>query len=173
MLFRSVNTYNKQIFEIKNFTQFNAEFHQVMNMFLVIFIFVAIVISLVVLFTTINTLTMSVMERIPEIGSLRAMGLRRSAIRWQFLLEGSVIGITGATLGIIFAMLLTAIFNQLELSWLAPGSAESRDLEILLFAMPTLTVGTWILMVCVATFSSFTPAQFAAKMNIVDAIRKI
>jgi putative ABC transport system permease protein len=99
------------------------------------------------------------------------MGLRRSAIRWQFLLEGFVIGITGATLGVITAIILTSVFNQSGLGWSPPGSVESQDLVILLFANPLLLIGTWLLMIIVATVSSILPARQAAKMNIVNAIR--
>ncbi len=162
---------HEQAFEVKNYTQFNAEFFQIVSMFLFIFMFVALMISLVVLFTTINTMTMSVMERISEIGSLRAMGLRRSVIRWQFMLEGAVIGIAGATLGVLLATLLTLIFNSSGFTWSPPGSAESSNLQILLFTNPLLLLGTWGLMAGVATISSLVPARFAAKMNIVDAIR--
>ena len=158
-------------FEVKTLDEFNTEFLQVMNMFFVIFMFVTLVICLVVLFTTINTLTMSVMERISEIGSLRAMGLRRSAIRSQFLLEGTIIGTTGATLGLLAAILLTLAFNNIGINWLPPGSAQSRPLEIQLFSYPLLTIVVWSLMVAVATLSSIVPARKASKMNIVDAIR--
>jgi len=170
-LLNSINN-GEPKYEVKNFTQFNTEFYQVMNMFFVIFIFVALVISLVVLFTTINTMTMSVMERIAEIGSLRAMGLRRSAVRWQFLLEGTVVGITGATLGILLSVILIQIFNHSGFSWTPPGNTENVPLQIILFSNPVLVAGTWGLMVCVVIISSLTPARFAAKMNIVDAIRK-
>jgi len=161
----------KQQFEVKNYTQFNAEFFQVINMFFIIFSFVALVIALVVLFTTVNTLTMSVMERISEIGSLRAMGLRRSTVRWQFLLEGAVIGVVGATLGLLRAIVLAKVFNRLGFSWIPPGNADSRELKVLLFSNPILLIGTWSLMTAVATLSSIIPARFAAKMNIVNAIR--
>jgi len=166
-------SHDKQRFEVKNYTQFNAEFFQVINMFFIIFSFVALVIALVVLFTTVNTLTMSVMERISEIGSLRAMGLRRSTVRWQFLLEGAVIGIVGATLGLLLAIVLAKVFNRLGFSWIPPGNADSRELKILLFSNPILLIGTWSLMIAVATLSSIIPARFAAKMNIVNAIRNI
>lgn len=162
---------SKQVFEVKNYGEFNAEFFQVVGMFIVIFIFIALMISLVVLFTTVNTLTMSVMERISEIGSLRAMGLRRSAVRWQFLLEGAVIGVAGATLGLIISIIITLLYNQSGFSWSPPGSVESRDLKILLFANPYLLIGTWLLMTLVATVSSLLPARYASKMNIVNAIR--
>ncbi len=159
-------------YEVKNFTQFNAEFYQVINMFFVIFVFVALVISLVVLFTTINTMTMSVMERFAEIGSLRAMGLRRSAVRWHFLLEGVVIGIAGATLGIIVSIVLAQIFNYSGFSWTPPGNTENIPMKILLFSNSGLMILAWILMVFVVILSSLMPARLAARMNIVDAIRK-
>ncbi|HIQ07723.1 MAG TPA: ABC transporter permease, partial [Thiotrichaceae bacterium] len=160
-----------QKFEIKNYTEFNEQFFKVISMFSMLFIFIVIVISLVVLFTTINTLTMSVMERIAEIGSLRAMGVRRSGIRRQFLVEGVVIGISGATLGIISSIIITYFFNNAGFSWTPPSNASSTPLKILLYANPLLLIGTWLLMVFVATVSSLIPARFAAKMNIVDAIR--
>ncbi len=160
-----------QQFEVKNYTEFNTEFFQVINMFLVIFVFVSLVITLVVIFTTINAFSMSVMERIAEIGSLRAMGVRRGTVRWQFLLEGVVVGMTGATLGILFAVIITQVFNYFEINWTPPGSAESRKLQILLFTNPVLMISTWLLMILVAAFSTLIPAQFAAKTNIVSAIR--
>lgn len=160
-----------QKFEVKNFTEFNPQFFKVISMFSMLFLFIIIVISLVVLFTTINTLTMSVMERITEIGSLRAMGVRRSGILKQFFTEGAVIGVTGATLGIIIAIIITFFFNNAGLEWTPPSNASSSPLQILLYANPLLLTGTWFLMVIVASISSLIPARFAAKMNIVDAIR--
>ena len=160
-----------QQFEVKNYTEFNPQFFKIISMFSMLFLFIVVVISLVVLFTTINTLTMSVMERITEIGSLRAMGVRRSGILQQFLLEGGVIGVAGATLGIIIAIVITYIFNNAGLEWTPPSNASSSALQILLYANPLLLIGTWLLMVFVASISSLIPARFAAKMNIVDAIR--
>ena len=160
-----------QQFEVKNYTEFNPQFFKVISMFSMLFLFIIIVISLVVLFTTINTLTMSVMERITEIGSLRAMGVRRSGILQQFLLEGAVIGITGATLGIIITITITLLFNNAGFEWTPPSNSSSSPLQILLYANPLLLIGTWLLMVLVASISSLIPARFAAKMNIVDAIR--
>jgi len=160
-----------QKFEIKNYTEFNPQFSKIINMFSILFIFIVVVISLVVLFTTINTLTMSVMERITEIGSLRAMGVRRSGIRQQFLLEGAVIGVSGATLGVFIAIAITYFFNHAGISWTPPSNSSSTPLKILLYANPLLLIGAWVLMVLVATISSIIPARFAARMNIVDAIR--
>ena len=36
---------------------------------------------MIVVFTVVNTMTMSVMERVNEIGTARAMGVRRSLLR--------------------------------------------------------------------------------------------
>jgi len=99
------------------------------------------------------------------------MGVRRSAVKWQFLLEGAVVGMAGATLGVLVAILLTQIFNHLGFNWTPPGNAESRKLQILLLSNPILMMGSWLLMSGMATFSTLVPAQFAAKMNIVGATR--
>src|SRR5204862_4034598 len=46
-----------------------------------------------------NTLLVGVKERTREIGTRRALGARRGAIRRQFLLEAIALGIPGAVLG--------------------------------------------------------------------------
>ncbi|MFX8354967.1 FtsX-like permease family protein, partial [Acinetobacter baumannii] len=69
-------------------------------MFGTIFGFIAVIMGVIVLFTIANTMSMSVMERINEIGTLRALGQRRSGVRRQFLAEGFLLGLFGATLGV-------------------------------------------------------------------------
>jgi putative ABC transport system permease protein len=48
-----------------------------------------------VLFTVTNAMGMSVVERTGEIGTSRAMGVRRHGIRKQFLAEGGLLGVMG------------------------------------------------------------------------------
>jgi putative ABC transport system permease protein len=159
--------------EIKNYTEFNPEFNQIINMFVAIFTFMVIVIILVVLFTIINTLTMSVMERIDEIGSLRALGLRRSGVRRLFLLEGVVIGFAGATLGLAASIIAAHLFNNAGYTWSPPNSTTASALEVLPFKDLSLVFYIWLVMIMVAAISSLLPARRAARMNIVDAIRHV
>jgi len=87
--------------EVHDYTELTPMYNQVIGFFGAIFVFIAVVMGVIVLFTVINTMTMSVMERTNEIGTTRALGVRRSGIRRQFLAEGSLLGVIGAVLIVI------------------------------------------------------------------------
>lgn len=157
--------------EVKRFSEFNQMYERVMRMFGVIFTFISIVICLIVLFTVINTMTMSVMERTAEVGTLRALGIRRSGVRRQFLLEGILLGLFGATLGLVIAIVIASAITNAGVSWTPPSNAAPQPLRILITENWILPVGAWLLLVGVTTLSSLLPARRAARMNVVNAIQ--
>ncbi len=157
--------------EVIKLNEFNPQIDKVIGMFSVIFAFVSVVIGLIAIFTVSNTMTMSIMERFNEIGTLRSMGLRRAGVRTYFLLEGTIIGIFGATLGVILALGITSIINNIGLMWTPPDVAEPTKLVFNLMDNPTLIVGVWLFLVLISVVSSLLPAVRASKMEIVDALR--
>jgi putative ABC transport system permease protein len=159
--------------EVRSFAEFNPLFDRVLRMFRAIFAFVFAVVALVILFLVVNTMTMSVMERIREIGTIRALGLRRSGVRRQFLLEGALIGIGGATLGFAAAAGLVYLLNWADLQWTPPSNAGSQALIILLFHNPPFVAACSIAMIVIATLSALIPANRAARQQIVEAIRHV
>jgi putative ABC transport system permease protein len=58
------------------------------------------IIALIIILTISNTQTMSVLERTTEIGTIMAIGLRRSEVLRMFIIEGILIGIFGGIVGI-------------------------------------------------------------------------
>ena len=60
-----------------------------------------------------NIMLVTVTERTREIGLRRAIGASRDAIRYQFLMEATVISGTGALAGIFIAILIPALLNVL------------------------------------------------------------
>jgi putative ABC transport system permease protein len=116
-------------------------------------------------------MTMSIMERFNEIGTLRSMGLRRSGVRTYFLLEGTIIGIFGATMGVVLALLITSVINGIGLMWTPPNVSEPTQLVFNLLDNPALIVGVWAFLVFISIVSSLLPAIRASKMPIVDALR--
>jgi len=156
--------------EIIDLQTFNPEVQKVIGIFAVIFGFVSIIIGLIVVFTISNTMTMSIMERFNEIGTLRSMGLRRSMIRRYFVLEGSIIGVVGASLGVVLAYLATYIINQVGLMWSPPNTAVETQLVLSMDSI-AMVVFIWLFLVLVSTVSSLLPAIRASKMAIVDALR--
>ncbi len=157
--------------EVIKLSTFNPQIQKVIGMFSVIFAFVSLIIGLIAIFTVSNTMTMSIMERFNEIGTLRSMGLRRSGVRTYFLLEGTIIGIFGATMGVALALLITSVINRIGLMWTPPNVSEPTQLVFNLLDNPALIVGVWVFLVFISIISSLLPAIRASKMPIVDALR--
>ena len=65
-----------------------------------------LIIALIILLSITNTMTMSVMERIGEIGTSMALGVKRSGIVRLFLSEGILIGCVGGVLGLLLGLIL-------------------------------------------------------------------
>ena len=158
-------------YEVKTFGEVRPMYGQTISMFLTIFGFVALIMGVIVLFTTINTMSMSVMERISEIGTARALGLRRSAIIDQFVGEGFLLGTMGATLGAVTALAVSFAINLMEITWTPPDYANPILLSIHMFLQPFFLPCCWMGLIAVATLSSVIPARSASRMAIVDALR--
>jgi len=159
--------------EVRDFTELSAQYLQIVNFFRSIFLFIAVIMGVIVLFTVVNTMTMTVMERTNEIGTTRAMGVRRSGIRRQFLLEGSLLGAIGATAGVILAVVIAYAVNRGGLTWTPPGNATAIPLRLALLDARSLMLGTWVGLVLVATIAALIPANRAAKLEVVDALRHV
>ena len=158
-------------YEVKTFGEVRPMYGQTISMFVTIFGFVALIMGVIVLFTTINTMSMSVMERISEIGTARALGLRRSAVINQFVGEGFLLGTMGATLGVAIALAVSFVINLMEITWTPPDYANPILLSIHMFLQPFFLPCCWLGLIAVATLSSVIPARNAARMAIVDALR--
>ena len=159
--------------EVRDFGELNPFYGQVVQMFSGIFLFISMVMGMIVLFAVVNTMTMNVMERTNEIGTIRAMGVRRSGIRLQFTLEGFLIGAIGAAIGAVLAVTIAALVNGAALTWIPPGNASPVPLRIDILGHPGLLIGAWVGLVVVATVAALMPANRGARLSVVDALRHI
>jgi len=159
--------------EVHDFTELEPFYNEVMGFFGATFGFIAAIMSVIVLFTVVNTMSMSVMERTTEIGTLRAMGVRRRGIRHQFVVEGFLLGLIGATAGVILAQILAQLINRAGLVWMAPGQAAPIPLLVLMSGVWKLVLGTWVGLILLASVASLIPANRGARMPVVDALRHV
>lgn len=159
--------------EIRDFTELTPQYNQIITLFGSIFTFITVIMGIVVMFTVSNAMGMSVVERTDEIGTTRAMGVRRSGIRRQFLTEGVLLGIIGATLGIILAQGVGYLVNHSGITWWPPGSPAPVPLRLYMEGAWYLTAGTWVGLVLVAALAAVVPANRGARMQVVDALRHV
>jgi putative ABC transport system permease protein len=159
--------------EVQDFEALNPFYGQAVGMFAAIFGFMAVLIGAIVLFTVGNTMSMAVMERTAEIGTLRAIGLRRSGIRRLFMSEALVLGVIGAAAGVVAALVVAWLVNHAGLTWLPPGQVDPVPLTVRVWGETKMMVGTAALLALVAVISAWWPARRAARMLIVDALRHV
>ena len=166
-------TFKGEPLGVIDFETLNPFYGQTLAMFAAIFGFISVLIGAIVLFTVSNTMSMAVVERTAEIGTLRAIGLRRAGIRAMFLCEGLVLGCFGAVLGIGAALVLAWVINGLGFTWIPPGRIEPVPLAVRLAGENTMMLTSAIGLVVVAGLSAILPAARAARMNIVEALRHV
>jgi putative ABC transport system permease protein len=166
-------TQNHLDLEVRDFGELSPFYVQVVRMFSAIFLFIALVMGVIVLFAVINTMTMNVMERTNEVGTSRALGVRRAGIRWQFTVEGVLIGVIGATVGAALAYGIAALLNHAGLTWVPPGNATAVPLRLDVAGRPLLVGGAWLGLTLVTTLAALLPANRAARLPVVDALRHV
>lgn len=159
--------------EIQPYETLNPIYGQTIQFFNSVFGFVATLIGVIVLFTVGNTMSMAVVERTVEIGTLRAIGLRRNGIRRLFICEGILLGTIGAVLGVLVALLVANLINNSGLTWTPPGYVYAYPLMVRVWGDLPLIIGSSVGLILVAVLSAWWPANRASTMNIVDALRHV
>lgn len=162
-----------QPLELLDFAQLNPFYDQTNRMFSAIFGFVFALIGAIVLFVVGNTMSMAIIERTVEIGTLRAMGVRQAGIQRLFVVEGLLLGVAGAAIGVVAALLIATGVNHSGLSWTPPARIDSVALTVRVWGQWGLIVATFGVLAAMAGVSAWWPARRAARMAIVDALRHV
>ncbi|MEQ1787984.1 MAG: FtsX-like permease family protein, partial [Acidimicrobiales bacterium] len=107
-----------------------------------------------------NTLSLSINERVRELGLLRAVGMSRSQLRSTIRWEAVLISILGAIVGLSLGLLLSwAVLTALEPQGLSSFSVPGGSLVVIV-----------VLAALLGTLASVRPARRAARLEILDAI---
>jgi putative ABC transport system permease protein len=147
-------------------------FDQVRNLYLGIFWFLGAVIFLLVVLSASNTLVMTVMERVREIGTLRAIGTSGGQIAGLLLAEALWLGLFGALAGGALGVALIHGINALELKMPPPPGAVS-PIDLRLVVVPEALLGAALLMLVVLSLASLAPIARSLRLRIAEALAHV
>lgn len=140
---------------------------QIINVIVIVLDIFALITLLAASFGVINTLLMSVQERTKEIGLMKAMGMGKGRIFLLFSSEALLLGFWGSFLGVLVAMGIGQIANNIA------SKGFLKDFEGLhLLAFPISSVGLIIVGIMAVAFLAGTlPARRAARLDPIEALR--
>lgn len=154
--------------EIKSWNELSAFYTQVRDLFDMIFGFIFSIVLTVALMSVANSMAMTVTERTREIGTLRAIGLRRGGVVRLFMVEALLLTLLGCLAGLLLTLAVRAGINAADISYIPPNSTSPVSL-LVDFDTPRILV-TALLMVAVGALAAWLPARRAARQPIIAAL---
>lgn len=156
-------------YEVHTWAELNTFVRDVINRQNMVFSAISAVLFIIALTVIGNTMLMSVFERVREIGTLLAVGVRRFQVLQLFVLEAAVIGAIGGVVGALTGRAVLLLISTIGVPIEMPGTSGKALLQ------PAVSVGFVVGAVVVATLgallASALPARRASRLNPVDALR--
>lgn len=117
-----------------------------------------------------NAVSMTVVERTGEIGTLRSFGESRSDVIYQFILESLLLTAIGIIGGGIGSWVIIQIIHASKIVTEMPGVSVPIILSVN-FLFSSVVYASFMALIT-SIIATYIPARRAAHMNIVDALRK-
>ncbi len=159
-------------YELKTWESQAHFYHKVRNLYEGIFGVIGVVVLVIVVFAISNTLSMIILERTREIGTLSALGTYPHEILSLFLSEAGLMAAIGSFLGVLFygGISLALLFFPVQMPP-PPGSSVGYPLQILF--SPQLAVQVVAIVVLLSLLAALLSARKAVKQPIVEALRYV
>lgn len=111
-----------------------------------------------------SVLAISVMQKARQIGILKAMGIKNRAASAIFLVEGLILGIIGALLGVAIGLGLALAFTKFALN---PDGTP----VVALFIDPGFIALSGMIAVAASTLAALVPARRSSRLDPMEVIR--
>ncbi|MCL4393344.1 MAG: FtsX-like permease family protein, partial [Chloroflexi bacterium] len=111
----------------------------------------------------INTMTMNVLERVHEIGTLRSIGLSRGQLARMVLAEAGAMGVLGSVFGIAVALPVSRV--------MVSGMSQGSGFPVTFVFPGAAFVAGVIIALVISQLAALYPTWRAGRINIVEAIR--
>jgi putative ABC transport system permease protein len=154
--------------EIKTWLELSGYYRQVRDMFDMIFAFIFSIVLTVAGMSVVNSMSMTVVERTREIGTLRALGLRRAGVIRLFATEALALVLMGCATGLLITLLVRFGVNAAQISYQPPSSS---NVVMLLIDVDLPRLAVTLLSVCgLGLLAAYFPARRGAREPIIDAL---
>jgi lipoprotein-releasing system permease protein len=169
MVLRDLKNRYGALFNIKSYADMNKNLFSALKLEKFMMTLVLSLIIIVATFTITSNLLITSVEKIKDIGILRAMGARPAFIMKIFLYEGVFIAIFGIAIGFILGLGISWIIKTYPIITLPGDIYYITKVPVKIEFMDLLYTAVGSFLMCL--LSSLFPAIKASKINPIEAIR--
>ncbi len=169
LLSGELNKQGKPLFEVHSWEQLTP-FYNIARMIDMMTFFIKLMLIAIVLISIMNVMIMAVYERIREIGTIAAIGTLPGKILSLFVIEGFLLGVTGAVIGDIVGIAIVYILN---LSRITFDFGQQKGLLLSATITPADFVTISVTVIVVSVIASLQPAFKASRMEPIKALRHV
>ncbi len=156
--------------EIKNWEEIATFYTQVVSLYTKIFSFFVLIIVGLILVSISSVVLTSVMERVPEIGVLLSLGIKKSRVALNFVEESYIIGLIGAVLGVIIGFIISIVVSNIGIM-MPPPPGRTVGYPLLIGVYFNFALLLILVVPVLCALVSYIPTKSIFRLKIVDALR--
>ncbi|MGP8431855.1 ABC transporter permease [Paraburkholderia fungorum] len=154
--------------KVRTWQEMSSFYRQVKTMYDLIFALMLSVVLVIVALSIANAMSISVVERTREIGTLRAIGVRRAGVIRLFIAEALWLIALGCIGGIALMLLVRWGINAADIQYTPPGNSTTVPLRVGLDWLRTALAA--VALALLGMIAACLPARRASRQLIIDAL---
>lgn len=154
--------------DIRTWSEMSSYYSRSKSLLDMIFLFIFLIVFISVTMSTVNTMSMAVLERTREVGTLRALGLKRRGVLSLFAVEGGMLGLFGSLAGILLHLAVCSVLRLAAPTYIPPSG--STPVKLWVDYVPETLLVLTVFLVLVSMTTATLAARRASRQNIVDAL---
>ena len=156
---------------IRTWEQLSPYYQQANSAYQLVLAVARFIVLIVALFSISGTLSLSVMERLREVGTLRAFGTRRAGLLTMFVWEGLALGLAGALVGCAAGAGISGLLNLFGGVTMPPQPGTSEAFRILFTPETSKFFDNALWVVGASIVGALFPGMLASRRKIADLLR--
>lgn len=161
---------------VRTWAEISPELSFLQEMGKTMLVIILVIILFALAFGLVNTMLMSVFERVHELGMLMAVGMNRKKVFGMIMFETAFLTFLGAAGGMVLGWLTNLVFGTRGLDLAAVGGESMRDFGFPSLIYPTLEPSFFMmltfLVIITAFLTSIYPALKALRLKPAEAVRQ-
>ncbi len=129
-----------------------------------------LILFFIILIGVLNSLRMTIRERTREIGTVRAIGMQRTDVKYLFITEIVLLTSFACITGIVLAFIMMWILGLFTINTDSVLSILLVNRRLYFYPTASSIIGSFILIIVMAGLTAYFPARRASNLSAVEAL---